>query len=695
MDLEKNVLDIENEDGVLDINEENNNQIGDEIFNDPGERFHIDEENDLGLEENDLTSKKKKNEGHVNDSSSKNTSLSMSFSIPSIVVSLVASVAIIGTTAGIIPSSHSTHVSMFLSRSTELGFEIGKENEKTYQLLLTNEQYEVSEEVTLRNQFVFTDLMPNTTYNLDVYDISVEPSKKVYSANYLTKSHDDYYAMITNSSISDSYYTFNASYRGNNIDYVTVEVLGDNSKTLLLYEGAPKETFRFYIGENSNVTCHISINGKATHFEQLLNPDKSTPSIPWSYDENNHWHEIDGEIVDSEPHSLIEEILVEPTFESVGSARHICSICDYESEEYELPIKEHSYSNEWSYDETYHWHACVDKGYEDLIKDKTEHNHVETSRTEATYDNTGLITYTCECGHVTTEEIPQLVHNYSDEWSHDETQHWHACTDEGYEDEKGDLDYHSFDVHGACVCGYSAFTFELDSTETAYKITGRDTSASFNYQTVEFPETYNGKPVVEIPAKIFEYGGAINVTVPNSYTYLNDGTFYGCIDMETIVLPFVGSSQEQSDVNPESFFGWIYGTKGYGGSLPGYWVDMTSNGGAKTLIPQALKSITINGGKLLAHSMRGLIYVETITLNGVSEIGDYAFADYNTQNKIQSITIGNSIGFIGSNVFNNNPLTELTFLGTTAEWEGLDKEDDWNAGSSLTKVVCSDGEIAL
>jgi lipoprotein len=34
---------------------------------------------------------------------------------------------------------------------------------------------------------------------------------------------------------------------------------------------------------------------------------------------------------------------------------------------------EHNFSEEWSNDETYHWHACADKGCKE-IKDKAEHS---------------------------------------------------------------------------------------------------------------------------------------------------------------------------------------------------------------------------------------------------------------------------------------------------------------------------------
>ena len=124
---------------------------------------------------------------------------------------------------------------------------------------------------------------------------------------------------------------------------------------------------------------------------------------------------------------------------------------------------------------------------------------------------------------------------------------------------------------------------------------------------------------------------------------------------------------------------------------------MTTYGGARTLIPQSLATINITGGEILDHALRGLIYVKNINITGVSSIGEYAFADYidGTNKRLESISIDNSVTFIGDYAFANNPLETLTFLGTKAEWEDLDFGENWNTDSSLTAVQCSDELITL
>ena len=60
--------------------------------------------------------------------------------LPGIVVSLVGAVAVIGVTSGIIPTPPTNHVSVFMSRSTELGFEIDRDPNKSYVMYLYNEE---------------------------------------------------------------------------------------------------------------------------------------------------------------------------------------------------------------------------------------------------------------------------------------------------------------------------------------------------------------------------------------------------------------------------------------------------------------------------------------------------------------------------------------------------------------------------
>ena len=286
MDLEKNVLNIDNEDGYLNQNEENNLSFQNEVFRENEEHFSINEENDSGLEENQPTSINKKSSGsndnktnELNAATNAGSALGASIAIPGVVISLVASVAIIGTTAGTIPSLKSTHVTNFLSTSTSLGFEVSKDEEKTFKIILSNDEYNAEEDLTDRSQYVFSNLKPHTTYNLDVLDTSVEPHKNVYSANYLTKEKDKYLANIDVKSIENNVVSFSLKIEGEGIDFINVEVLGDNAKSLFTYEGDYKEDFDVEYFDNKDVSCRLQINGEMVLFTQLINPDEDFVNV--------------------------------------------------------------------------------------------------------------------------------------------------------------------------------------------------------------------------------------------------------------------------------------------------------------------------------------------------------------------------------------------------------------------------------
>ena len=73
-------------------------------------------------------------------------------------------------------------------------------------------------------------------------------------------------------------------------------------------------------------------------------------------------------------------------------------------------VEEHSFSEEWSADETHHWHACVDKGC-NAVKDKAGHSWNSGSVTvEPTTEKEGTMAYTCTvCHKEKTAKIDKIV----------------------------------------------------------------------------------------------------------------------------------------------------------------------------------------------------------------------------------------------------------------------------------------------
>ena len=296
-DLEKNNFDIENQDGLIKTEEINISQTGRETFRGGQENYYYARENYTSVEINQLDDKlntpdNEDDKSNGNDAKKQNKTLEKQSAnvssingaasgigasaavLPGVAVSLVSVVTIIGVSTGLIHVAPTNNVSNFLRRSTELGFKIDREPDKPYLMQLSNDNYSREEAVDLIDQVVFTDLIPDTIYDLTVYEADIEPYKLVYSTNYLTTSYDDYSTTISNISQDNDLLTFHLDYEGDDINFVTIVIYGDNNKVIYTYEGAPINELTVNVAEYRNVTCEVSINGQLTHFEQLLATNK-------------------------------------------------------------------------------------------------------------------------------------------------------------------------------------------------------------------------------------------------------------------------------------------------------------------------------------------------------------------------------------------------------------------------------------
>ena len=226
--------------------------------------------------------------------------------------------------------------------------------------------------------------------------------------------------------------------------------------------------------EEGGYTTHTCSTCGYSYVDNETDKLEHNYSSSWSYDENSHWHactDIGYEHLkkDESSHNFTSSV-TKPTYEEGGYTTYTCSTCGYSYVDDETEKLEHNYSSSWSYDEYSHWHACIDKGYEHLKKDESNHTFT-TSITDPTYEQGGYTTYKCStCGYSYVDnETDKLEHNYSSSWSYDENSHWHACTDIGYEHLKKDESSHNFTstvtdptyesggytIYTCTICGYT------------------------------------------------------------------------------------------------------------------------------------------------------------------------------------------------------------------------------------------------
>lgn len=62
---------------------------------------------------------------------------------------------------------------------------------------------------------------------------------------------------------------------------------------------------------------------------------------------------------------------------------------------------------------------------------------------------------------------------------------------------------------------------------------------------------------------------------------------------------------------------------------------------------------------------------------------------------LTSITLPASLTALFSAFQGCTKLESITFKGTTAQWNSINKDDDWNTGIPATYVQCSDGQVAI
>ena len=194
----------------------------------------------------------------------------------------------------------------------------------------------------------------------------------------------------------------------------------------------------------------------------------------------------------------------------------------------------HNFAEEWSNDETYHWHECTTKDHTDTTE-KLPHEFTWTVKTPAGVHTDKVEKGVCECGYETERTISDTAtHAYGEEWKKDATGHWHESTCDAtaptHDVMKSDFAAHTFDEGEVTkpadygVVGEKKFTCTkcgYEKTETIEALGAKDNTISFANDLVE-EKTYDGLAFIIDPAKVNRQGdGEITIT----YKGENDTAF--------------------------------------------------------------------------------------------------------------------------------------------------------------------------
>ena len=138
-------------------------------------------------------------------------------------------------------------------------------------------------------------------------------------------------------------------------------------------------------------------------------------------------------------------IVKSATEESEGIQERYCEVCEFKEQQFIAKLEHtHKYSEDWSKDDNYHWHAAI-CGHEEQ-SEKEKHIFSEwTIVKSATEESEGIQERYCEvCEFKEQQFIAKLehTHKYSEDWSKDDNYHWHAAIC-GHE-EQSEKEEHSF-----------------------------------------------------------------------------------------------------------------------------------------------------------------------------------------------------------------------------------------------------------
>ena len=249
---------------------------------------------------------------------------------------------------------------------------------------------------------------------------------------------------------------------------------------------------------------------------------------------------------------------------------------------------------------------------------------------------------------------------------------------------------------GATACTH--LEFQLSADKSYYTVTGIGKCTD---TVVVIPDKYKDLPVLSIgehafdgyaktdcavfveefviPDSITSIGANAfrrctslkGLTIPDSVTEIGNGILAECPALESLSLPFASVSYEYNGKTYLCAFGNFFG-----GAFEGCietkqftLVQKTESFGkeeAVTYIPEKLKTVTVRGGVIRMSCFENCTSIETVILEGVTEIGNYAFRNCTS---LRSATIPDSVTSIGEGIFSGCTSLEsasLHFVGSSA-----------------------------
>ena len=163
---------------------------------------------------------------------------------------------------------------------------------------------------------------------------------------------------------------------------------------------------------------------------------------------------------------------------------------------------------------------------------------------------------------------------------------------------------------------------------------------------IAVPAYHNGRPVTEIAqAALQNCAGLRSLAVDASVTYIAPEALYGCGNLETLELPFIGASR--GAVGAEAVLGYLFGETEYANSVEvGQYYSNT--GFAFYYLPQNLHGIAVTDADAVGYgAFSGVSSLKSVALTAVS-LGERAFYDCSS---LADIVLDEGLLSVGASAF--------------------------------------------